>query len=80
MIERRATPRHRVLKQGRISLHDGGGINCTVRNISEGGARLEVANPLGLHGSFLLMIPTDHFMRDCRPVWNIEKQVGVAFK
>jgi len=79
MIERRATPRHRILKQGTISLHGGGGVDCTVRNISEGGARLEVANPLGLHGSFSLAIPTDHVMRDCRAVWNIEKHVGVAF-
>jgi hypothetical protein len=51
-----------------------------VRNLSQGGARLEVATPFGLHGSFTLVIATDHFMRDCRAVWNIEKYVGVAFK
>jgi hypothetical protein len=55
-------------------------MDCMVRNISQGGARLEVATPFGLHGSFTLVIATDHFKRDCRAVWNIEKRVGVAFE
>jgi hypothetical protein len=80
MIERRASPRHRVLKQGTIAFRGGGRIECMVRNISQGGARLEVATPFGLHGSFTLVIATDHFVRDCRAVWNIEERVGVAFK
>ncbi|MGH6753941.1 MAG: PilZ domain-containing protein, partial [Bradyrhizobium sp.] len=73
MIEKRAFPRHRVLKQGTIELRGGGGIECMVRNISQGGARLEVATPFGLHGGFTLVIASDHFVRDCRAVWNIEK-------
>ena len=80
MIEKRAFPRHRVLKQGTISFRGGGRIDCTVRNISQGGARLDVATPFGLHGSFILMIAADHFKRDCRAVWNIEERVGVAFE
>ena len=80
MIEKRVSPRHRVLKQGTIAFRDGGGIDCMVRNISQGGARPEVETPYGLHGSFTLVIATDHFMRDCRAVWNSEQRVGVAFK
>jgi hypothetical protein len=80
MIEKRASPRHRVLKQGTIAFRGGGGIDCMVRNLSQGGARLEVATPFGLHGSFTLVIATDHFMRDCHTVWSIEKRVGVAFE
>ena len=80
MTEKRLFPRHRVLKQGTIAFRDGGHIDCMVRNISQGGARLEVATPFGLHGSFTLVIATDHFKRDCRAVWNIEKRVGVAFE
>ena len=79
MIEKRASYRHRVLKQGTIAFRGGGKIDCVVRNLSPGGARLEVATPFGLHGSFTLVIPTDHFRRNCRAVWNIEKGVGVAF-
>lgn len=80
MIEKRASPRHRVLKQGTIAFRGGGRTDCMVRNISQGGARLEVATPFGLHGSFILVIASDHFVRDCRAIWNIEKRVGVAFK
>ena len=80
MIEKRLFPRQRVLKQGTIAFRGGGGIDCTVRNISQGGARLEVATPYGLHGCFTLVIPSDHFMRDCRAIWSIEERVGVAFE
>jgi PilZ domain len=80
MIEKRASPRYRVLKQGTIAFRGGGRIDCMVRNISQGGARLEVATPFGLHGSFTLAIASDHFTRDCRAVWNIEQHVGVAFE
>ena len=80
MIEKRASPRHRVLKQGTIAFRGGGGIDCMVRNISQSGARLEIESPVGLPDAFTLVIATDHFMRDCRAVWNVEKRVGVAFQ
>ncbi len=80
MIEKRASPRHRVLKQGTIAFRGGGGIDCMVRNISQSGARLEIASPIGLPDSFTLVIAADRFMRDCRAVWNAEKRLGVAFQ
>jgi len=79
MIEKRTAPRHRVLKHGTLAFGGGGGIDCTVRNISESGARLDVVNPIGLPLSFTLVIQTDHFMRRCHPVWSNDKQIGVAF-
>jgi hypothetical protein len=79
MIEKRAVPRRRVLKQGTISF-DGSGIDCVVRNISMNGARLDVASPVGLPKSFTLVIAADHFMRHCRPVWSADLRVGVAFE
>jgi hypothetical protein len=50
-----------------------------VRNISSGGARLDVANPFCLPQSFTLVIETDQFMRRCRPVWCSDSRIGVAF-
>jgi hypothetical protein len=79
MIEKRTTPRHRVLKLGTLAFGGGGGVDCTVRNISSGGARLDVANPIGLPCSFTLVIHTDQFMRRCHPVWVSERRIGVAF-
>ena len=42
MSEKRSTVRHRVLKSGTIAF-GGGGFDCTVRNLSTGGARIEPA-------------------------------------
>ena len=78
-IERRIQPRHRVLKGGRLAFDDGGGFDCTVRNISTGGARVDVGGPVGLPASFTLFIDNDHFARRCHAVWRHEQHIGVAF-
>jgi hypothetical protein len=80
MIEKRASPRRRVLKQGTITFRGGGGADCMVRNISMSGARLDFANPVGLPRSFTLVVATEHLMRDCRAVWSNNQHVGVAFE
>jgi len=79
MNEKRRAPRHRVLKHGTLSFSSGGGIDCMVRNISSGGARLDVANPFRLPQSFMLVIEADQFMRRCHPVWCSDTRIGVAF-
>jgi len=79
MIEKRAVPRHRVLKRGSIAF-SGGGIDCTVRNLSATGAGLDVASPVGLPARFTLVIEADQFIRRCHSVWNSDKRVGVAFE
>ena len=79
IIEKRAATRHRVLKGGRLVFHGGGGVDCTVRNISQTGARVDVANPVGLPDSFTLLIEADQFMRHCHPVWSHDAHIGVAF-
>ncbi|MES2027698.1 MAG: PilZ domain-containing protein [Pseudomonadota bacterium] len=79
MTEKRATPRHRVLKRGTLAF-GGGGIDCTVRNLSASGARVDIASPLGLPQNFTLVIEADQFIRRCRPVWNTDRQLGVVFE
>jgi len=78
-IERRAVPRHKVLKRGTLALHGGGAIDCMVRNISSNGARIEIAVPVGLPECFTLVIESDQFQRRCHQVWSREKRIGVAF-
>jgi hypothetical protein len=77
-IEKRSAPRYKVLKGATIAF-GGNGVECTVRNLSSSGAAIEVANPLGLPPSFMLMIEADQFIRRCRPVWRIDRRIGVAF-
>jgi hypothetical protein len=79
MSEKRAAVRHRVLKRGTIAF-GGGGFDCTVRNLSTGGARIDVTDPLALPETFLLVIESDQFMRRCRSVWTNRTQIGLAFQ
>lgn len=79
IFERRAQARHRVFKGGRLAFHNGGSVDCTVRNMSPTGARLDIDSPVGLPESFTLLIVADHFTRRCHPVWRHDTQIGVAF-
>ena len=79
MNDRRTAPRHRVLKQGTLAFSSGGSADCTVRNISSNGARIEIDNPVGLPETFTLVIASADLMRHCHPVWIGNQQMGVAF-
>jgi len=79
MTNKRVAPRHKVFKHGLLAFSTGGTVDCTVRSLSETGARIDVANPVGLPENFVLMIESDHFSRHCHSVWSRDKQIGVAF-
>jgi len=79
MSEKRAKQRQRVLKSAKIRLNRGGIIDCTIRDISEGGARLRVASPLGIP-EFVELVFGDETARPCRVVWRKEAQIGVEFQ
>jgi hypothetical protein len=76
--EKRIASRHRVLKAGNI-LFGGGAIDCTVRNLSQTGAALDVASPMGIPENITLLIPADDKKFDCRVVWRKECRIGVMF-
>jgi hypothetical protein len=67
------------LKAGTISF-GGGAIDCTIRNISETGAALEVVTPLFIPDRFTLVVQTAQLKRPCRIVWRKERRMGVAFE
>ena len=83
MDEHRAAPRRRLLKSGKISF-GGAVIDCTVRNLSETGAALEVGSPVGIPEHFTLVIGAehiaDHIHVPCRVVWRKETRIGVHFE
>ena len=79
-MERRASPRRRVLKGGTISFHQlGTSTDCVVRNVSDGGACLSVASTVGVPRTFRLIIG-DHSIRPCRVIWHTADRLGVAFQ
>ena len=74
----RISPRRRILKAGSIEF-GGGAIDCSVRNLSETGAALEVVTPLFIPDRFTLSVRTDQFRRPCHVVWRKQRRIGVAF-
>lgn len=68
----------RVLKAGSIEF-GGTAIDCTVRNIPETGAALEVASPLYIPDRFTLVVQTSQLKRPCHTVWRKESWIGVTF-
>ena len=78
--EHREVPRRRLLKAGKISFGGGAAIDCTIRNLSETGAALEVSSPVGIPERFTLVIEAGHNHLPCRVVWRKEKRIGVHFE
>jgi hypothetical protein len=78
MSENRIASRKRVFKAGTIEF-GGGAIDCTVKNLSETGAALEVVTPLFIPDRFTLFVPSAQAKRPCHVVWRKEKRIGVAF-
>ena len=78
--EQRIAPRRRLLKAGKISFGGGAAFDCTVRNLSETGAALEVISPVGIPERFTLLIDADHIHVPCRVIWRNEKRIGVHFE
>ena len=74
----RIAPRRRVLKAGSI-VFGSSAIDCTVRNLSETGAALEVVTPLFIPDRFTLIVLTDQSKRPCHIVWRKERRIGVIF-
>jgi hypothetical protein len=67
-----------IFKAGMIEF-GGGGIDCTVRNITARGATLEAASPIGIPHEITLSVPTRQLRRHGYVVWRKEKKIGVAF-
>ena len=71
--------RQRILKAGTISFDRAAGIDCTVRNISETGACLEIESPVGIPNDFTLVIAKDGVKRSCHVAWRSARRIGVHF-
>jgi hypothetical protein len=77
--EKRKIQRLRTLKAGKITLNQGGIIDCVVRNITIHGACLEVPSTIGIPDEFTFM-NSDQIQQPCRLIWRSQKKIGVAFK
>jgi hypothetical protein len=77
--ELRASPRHRVFKGAVIVFNAGRStFNCIMRDLSLGGAKLQIESPRGIPDTFDLLTP-DTPRRPCRVAWRNGLSVGIAF-
>ena len=80
MDDRRKVPRRRVLKEGKILYADGIRVfDCTIRDISENGARLLIANTMGLPDKFQLFEKSSGLLYPASIVWRQTNSIGVHF-
>jgi hypothetical protein len=79
MEERRKETRRRILKAGKIMIDSKSIFDCTVRNLTDTGASLELGSPVGIPDAFELYIPIDNLTHKCRVSWRQERKIGVQF-
>ena len=72
--------RQRVLKKGIASYADRSiTVECMVRDLSSGGAKLQLVQPLPLPDHFDLEIPMDGINVRCVARWRDGDRIGVQF-
>jgi hypothetical protein len=80
LTEQRGAQRRTTLKGAHIAFNAGRStIDCTVRNLSSKGAKLQVASVVGVPDTFDLMLQ-GHARQPCRVVWRTLKELGVEFR
>ncbi|WIY53478.1 PilZ domain-containing protein [Devosia sp. YIM 151766] len=77
--DNRGSRRQRTLKGGKIVFNDGfSTFDCTIRNISDGGAKLLVASLVGIPQRFQLALD-DGRRFECEMTWHHDGEIGVKF-
>ena len=77
----RSTPRIRTLLQARIEFNAGATtVECTVRDLSESGARLQVPDSVVLPPKFTLFVPKHGRRYNALLRWHRQGYVGVEFE
>jgi hypothetical protein len=80
MEDKRKSPRRRALKDGKIVFADAMCvIDCTIRDMSENGARLLIANTMGIPESFQLYEKSSGKLYPSTTAWRQSNVIGVKF-
>jgi hypothetical protein len=79
-LEKRLAPRRNTMIEAEIVFDGGRGrVPCIIRNLSDSGAKLEVAKVKSVPNSFDLIAP-GHRPHACRVVWRALREMGVEFR
>ncbi|WP_243369475.1 PilZ domain-containing protein [Microvirga solisilvae] len=78
--QRRASPRSRTLLEGHIVYNNRlSRMECTVRDLSDAGARIVFAQPVKVPAEFELQIPKKKIVRRAQVMWYDGQHHGVMF-
>lgn len=77
--EKRILPRRRSILGGRVFFDEGGAWDCTVRDLSEGGAKLTTEAPFTQGQMFDLKINKFEDIRRAEVMWAGNGQAGIRF-
>jgi len=79
-IEHRINPRRRSLRGGKIVFNlRSSVITCSIVNLSETGACLEVQSAIGIPKVFELKFEPGGEWRVCQIAWRHQRRIGVVF-
>lgn len=76
-FSRRATPRLRSLKEAKVVLSDWSVIDCLIRDMSGGGARLQFGAATDLPDEFRLLIMSTNVLIPAARVWQRGLLAGI---
>jgi hypothetical protein len=77
--EKRIASRKRVLKGAFIVLSDKAPkLECTIKNMSDTGALIQVSSTFGLPANFDLII--DMHRHHCHVIWRTDTKIGIRFE
>ena len=79
MQERRKLSRSRILKGAKLVIGSTSTIDCVVRNITNVGTRVEIANTTRLPEAVGLTFDGGRTVRDCHIVWRRVTETGLKF-
>ncbi|HEV7344428.1 MAG TPA: PilZ domain-containing protein [Devosia sp.] len=78
LLERRIAPRRNTSIEATVSFGNSR-VACIIRNVSDTGAKLEMAKVGSVPDVFILHAP-GHRPQTCRVVWRALKELGVEYR
>ena len=79
MAECRKFPRMRVLKSAKIVLGTSSVLDCVVRDLTNGGARVKISNAANLPEDVAITFDAGRTCRPCRVAWRRIDETGLQF-
>jgi hypothetical protein len=79
VVERRKYPRTCVLKGAKIVLGATSALDCVVRDLTNGGARVKIPNAVDIPEDAAITLDGGRACRPCHVAWRTLNETGLQF-